>query len=182
MPYIKPDEVVSPKAHWKLIRVLKDGGPGEIAYALGEWDGVPRIGMRWNGMEDSEIGNPQSRGLPTWTMLDSDIYLAIIQKLSERDQVVACSLLGIELPPMVEIMIDHHPSGRFTLKKRPSGQSMFKDVMKDGLFGEEKAHEFVQAAYNEIKNHLDNGTRVILGEFPYYWRDDRDLREDDGRS
>ena len=176
MPYIKPDGVISPKAHWKLIRVLKDGGSGEIAYALGEWDGVPRIAIRWNGTDDSEIGNPQSRGLPTWTMLDSDIYLAIIQTLSEKDQVVACSLLGIELPPMVEIKIDHHPSGNFTLKKRPSGQTMFKDAMKDGLFCESDAREFLQAAYNEIKNHLDNGTRVVLGEFPDYWRDVKDFR------
>ena len=176
MPYIKPDGVVSPKARWKLIRVLKDGGPGEVAYALGEWDGVPRIGIRWNGTDDSEIGNPQSRGLPTWTMLDSDVYLAIIQTLSERDQVVACSLLGIELPPMVEIKIDHHPSGNFTLQKRPSGQAMFEDVMRADLSCEPEAGEFLEAAYNEVKNHLDKGTRVILGAFPDYWREDRDLR------
>ena len=177
MPYIKPDEVVSPKSRWKLIRVLKAGGPGEVAYALGEWDGIARIGLRWNGTEDSKIGNPQSRGLPTWTMLDSDMNLAVIQKLSERDQVVASSLLGIELPPTVEIKIDHHVSGNFTLTKRASGQKIPEDVLTANLAHELAASEFLETAYNEVKNHLDNGTRVILGEFPGDWREFIGLRE-----
>ena len=61
MPYILPQHVVSPKAHWKLIRVLLDRGAGGCAYALGEWDGVKRIGFRWNGYDDGPIGNPGKR-------------------------------------------------------------------------------------------------------------------------
>jgi hypothetical protein len=73
MSYIKPNAVISPKAHWQLSEVLVDCGAGHGAYALGLWQGRPRIGFRWNGDDDNPIGNPQSRGLPTWTMLDEAI-------------------------------------------------------------------------------------------------------------
>lgn len=166
MSYVKPAQVISPKAHWKLIVVLVDGGAGDIAYALGEWDGTPRIGFRWNGTDDNAIGNPQSRGLPTWTMLDQDLHLAIIQKLPEGKQTLACSLLGIETPPVIEIKIAYHPSGRHTLMKRVSGQRMYEDALGDGLFVNMNKVEFLEATYLEIKTHLDHGTRVVLHDFP----------------
>jgi hypothetical protein len=45
------------------------------------WDGERRLGFRWNGTDDNELGNPQSRGLPTWTMLDPKIHKQIIDQL-----------------------------------------------------------------------------------------------------
>jgi hypothetical protein len=97
MPYIKPAEVVSPKAHWSLIDVLLDRGEGDCAYALGIWDGERRIGFRWNGTKDNELGNPQSRGLPTWTMLDSEIHRQIIEQLPPDKLTLARGFLGIKL-------------------------------------------------------------------------------------
>src|ERR1700693_4279709 len=97
MPYIRPSEVVSPKAHWSLIDVLLDRGEGDCAYALGIWDGGRRIGFRWNGTEGNELGNPQSRGLPTWTMLDTEIHKKIIDQLPSDKLAIARGFLGITL-------------------------------------------------------------------------------------
>jgi hypothetical protein len=97
MSYIKPTEVVSPKAHWSLIDVLLDRGEGDCAYALGIWDGERRVGFRWNGTKDNELGNPQSRGLPTWTMLDTEIHRQIIEQLPPDKLAMARGFLGIKL-------------------------------------------------------------------------------------
>lgn len=97
MPYISPTEVVSPKAHWSLIDVLLDRGEGDCAYALGIWDGERRIGFRWNGTADNQLGNPQSRGLPTWTMLDTAIHQKVIEQLPADKLAIARGFLGIKL-------------------------------------------------------------------------------------
>lgn len=97
MSYIKPAEVISPKAHWSLIDVLLDRGEGDCAYALGIWDGERRIGFRWNGTDDNELGNPQSRGLPTWTMLDPEIHQQILERLPYDKLAMARGFLGIKL-------------------------------------------------------------------------------------
>lgn len=86
MSYTKPEDVKSPKAHWYLFEVVLDRGPGDCAYALGEWDGDRRIGFRWNGTEENPIGNPQSRGLATWTMLDEAIHEAVISAVFPADK------------------------------------------------------------------------------------------------
>lgn len=68
--YIKPHDCHSPKAHWTLVLVLEEAAAGGCAMALGRWDGQPRLGMRWNGSAAvGPIGNPQSRGLPTWFLV-----------------------------------------------------------------------------------------------------------------
>jgi hypothetical protein len=95
--YIKPTGVVSPKAHWSLIDVLLDRGEGDCAYALGIWDGERRIGFRWNGTKHNELGNPQSRGLPTWTMLDTEIHKQIIEQLPSDKLAIARGFLKIKL-------------------------------------------------------------------------------------
>jgi hypothetical protein len=79
MAYIPPEEVISPKAHWRLVDVILDGGAGECSYAIGMWDSRRRIGFRWNGEDDAPLGNPQSRGLPTWTILDPNLHKAIVK-------------------------------------------------------------------------------------------------------
>ena len=147
--------------------MLSDGGPGEIAYAVGQWDRVPRIGVRWNGTDDKPIGSPQSRGLATWTMLDPEIYLAIIQKLPDEGmQVLACKHLGIDVSPMVEIRISRHPSGRHTLTKRASGQRMPEDSYKRRLWANLDRADFLAALYDDLRGHLDAGTRVVLRDLP----------------
>jgi len=79
--YIDPADVRSPKRHWTLIDVLydKDGA----AVALGIWDDKPVLAMRWNGSaaEGNPLGNPQSRGLPTWFIVPDQFHDAILGTL-----------------------------------------------------------------------------------------------------
>ena len=69
--YVKPEDVTAPRGSWNLKEVIFNNGPGDCAYALGLWDGEPRIGFRWNGDENNKTGNPTSRGHATWTMLQN---------------------------------------------------------------------------------------------------------------
>lgn len=96
MSYVEPGDVKSPKARWYLFEVVLDRGPRNCAYALGEWDGDRRIGFRWNGNDDNPIGNPQSRGLPTWTMLDEAMHEAVVAMLPPEKRDMARGFLKIK--------------------------------------------------------------------------------------
>ena len=89
MSYIKPEVVKSPRERWHLFEVVLDEKEGDCAYALGEWDGARRIGFRWNGTKEKKIGSPQSRGLPTWMILDEKLYEAVIDLLPSDKQDIA---------------------------------------------------------------------------------------------
>jgi hypothetical protein len=85
--YIKPDLVLAPKRSWQLFHVLYDGGPGGgendratgSSLAIGRWDGKPVLAMRWNGHKGSRLGNPQSRGLPTWFIVPDEHVRQILE-------------------------------------------------------------------------------------------------------
>lgn len=81
--YVKPEEVVSPRKHWNLIKVLRVGEEGDYSIALGRWDNTPALAMRWNGTAESPIGNPQSRGLPTWFIVPDNYRDSILDQLSK---------------------------------------------------------------------------------------------------
>jgi hypothetical protein len=77
--YIPAKNVLSPKGSFHLVRVLSDPGPstddaGKVSYACGFWEGRPVIVTRWNGSDEFPIGNPQSRGLPVWFVIDDNLY------------------------------------------------------------------------------------------------------------
>ena len=86
--YIKPEFVWSPQDRVGFVRVLLNRGPRNCAYALLLFDGVPRIGIRWNGGTTTDpnnrgprhttLGNPQSRGMPLWTTLDPALHEAVL--------------------------------------------------------------------------------------------------------
>jgi hypothetical protein len=70
MAYQHPRRVDAPRRRWKLIDILHNDGDGGAALALGEWDGAKTLAVRWNGSDSEDgIGNPQSRGIPTWFVL-----------------------------------------------------------------------------------------------------------------
>ena len=78
MSYIPPQDVVSPRQHWALFLVILDRGEDDTSYAIGTWDGTPVFASRWNGSKGAPIGMPQSRGLPTWYVLDSHLNDTLI--------------------------------------------------------------------------------------------------------
>jgi hypothetical protein len=85
MAYIDPTTVISPKANWSLIEVVRNEGDGGAALAVGTWTEAGgqvgrRLAVRWNGNANEEhgVGNPQSRGLPTWFMLPEWMHEAVV--------------------------------------------------------------------------------------------------------
>ena len=83
MAYIVPQNVSSPRDHWELVDVLYDGGPQNAAVAFGRWDHREVVVARWNGDDDdgSVLGNPQSRGLPTWFVLPDWLAVTTLRTL-----------------------------------------------------------------------------------------------------
>jgi hypothetical protein len=83
--YIKPNDVHAPRRHWSLIHVLFDGGeasdlnPSASSLAIGRWDNEPVLAMRWNGNQGNPLGNPQSRGLPTWFIIPEQHWNQILE-------------------------------------------------------------------------------------------------------
>ncbi len=96
MAHVPPHEVISPKASWTLVDVVLDRGADGCAYAIGMWDGRRRVGFRWNGNDDSPLGNPQSRGIATWIMLDPKLNFRVLRMVerenSEKVQIMRAFL------------------------------------------------------------------------------------------
>ena len=85
-----PEKVTAPKQRWHLIKVLRQGtseGPESYSIAVGRWDGNPCVAIRWNANEDRPVGNPHSRGLPTWFILPDRLHTEVLGTLprSERE-------------------------------------------------------------------------------------------------
>ncbi len=159
MSYINPETVLSPKKNWQLVEVILDKGAGNPAYAIGLWDHQRRIGFRWNGTDNNPLGNPQSRGLATWTMLDEKLHSAVIALISPDKQKLVSSFLNVA--ENVELKVDYHPSGRRTLKEKLAGQSMYKDL-RGPLFANTDKAQFYRAVANEIAERQAAGQHVTF--------------------
>jgi hypothetical protein len=98
--YQNPNHVKSPKGAVSHLRVIYDGGEQTglsdwhgWSIAELEWYEEPVLGCRWNGSTAaggvSEIGNPQSRGNPTWFILPKPLEEAIksqLEKAPDRER------------------------------------------------------------------------------------------------
>jgi hypothetical protein len=88
--YIPPEEVDSPKSGISEIEVLYDGGssdPDEEFHwsaATFNWYGDKALGIRWNGYRGKEVGNPQSRGRPTWFIIPDELTEVIINEIKMK--------------------------------------------------------------------------------------------------
>lgn len=161
MSYISPKDVHSPKKNWKLVDVIIDEGPGRCAYSIGTWDEHRRIGFRWNGTEENPIGNPQSRGLPTWTMLDEKLHAGVIALAPEEKQDLISSYLN--RPRRIQLVVDKSAgSNRLTLKEREEGKRSYRDLTDDpDLFANLDEKSFYRAVAREIAKRQDAGQHVI---------------------
>lgn len=73
MNFTDPWSVVSPKASVQDVVVIRSTGEHGWALARLLWEGESRLGLRWNGHAANPIGNPQSRGIPTWFVVPPDL-------------------------------------------------------------------------------------------------------------
>lgn len=75
MNYTDPRGVRTPqKRVTGNIDVLHDTGEWGWSMCRLIWDGQQKIGIRWNGsFSENSMGNPQSRGNPTWFILPDEI-------------------------------------------------------------------------------------------------------------
>ena len=84
MSITHPRDVVSPKNHVSNVDVLYAGaGEGGWSVAHLRWDGEPALGIRWNGDSASPLGNPQSRGIPTWFIVPDELRDAVERAVRE---------------------------------------------------------------------------------------------------
>jgi hypothetical protein len=84
MAYVEPSTVWAPKASIRSVEILYNRGAGEWSVARVIWEEVERVGIRWNGGDDSPgIGNPQSRGNATWFLLPPDLESAVLDRIDQ---------------------------------------------------------------------------------------------------
>ncbi len=179
MAHVRADEVRSPKQHWQLIEVLLDRGERDCAYALGEWDGERRIGFRWNGSDENPIGNPQSRGLPTYTMLDRALHEAVIALLPDDKKAFVRRFLGTGvLFDSVTVSDDRRRIILWDLRHTPPvlatvDCAVLRDLIKNPMISDDDCRLLAdrnkdvvsQVAQAMLAQHQfktrDNGVRVI---------------------
>ncbi len=92
MSYITPNLVVSPKKWVSNLNVIYDGGEHSWSLARMTWDGRESIGLRWNGGSDDKrfpgIGNPQSRGVPTWFILPDELSEIVVKMVKGKKSLI----------------------------------------------------------------------------------------------
>jgi hypothetical protein len=88
MPYISPESVLSPKTRVEVVDVVYDQGPVKQSWSIAKlkWDREDAVGIRWNGdADDSSLGSPQSRGIPTWFIVPQAIAGAVLEAAKALD-------------------------------------------------------------------------------------------------
>lgn len=91
--YIVPDGVTSPRSNWCLSKVLANTGDGGWSVAEGTWDGEACLAMRWNGSANTEgVGNPQSRGYPTWFVIPEIFREVILSRFPDLSDGLSCEI------------------------------------------------------------------------------------------
>jgi hypothetical protein len=73
---------------------LYDGGQGAWSAARLGWCGEEKLGIRWNGDEGSGIGNPQSRGNPTWFVIPDELASVVLDRIEEISNQLEGSILS----------------------------------------------------------------------------------------
>lgn len=80
MPYVRPEEVRSPKGRvGEILEVIHDPGEDRMSVARIVWDDEEVIATRWNGNAKQPLGNPVSRGHATWFVVDGYAATSIEQ-------------------------------------------------------------------------------------------------------
>ncbi len=85
MAYVKPQQVLSPKAKvGGIVEVIHDPGEDRMSVARIVWEQEEVVATRWNGNSAQPLGNPVSRGHATWFVVDE--YAAESVEKAARDE------------------------------------------------------------------------------------------------
>jgi len=109
MKYYAPKDVKSPRRCISSVTPLYDGGT-DNAFSLAKitWQGKECIGIRWNvtqGEWDDEnkingtkicVGEPNSRGYPTWFILPNEFLKALLTGKGEISEAIRETLESID--------------------------------------------------------------------------------------
>ena len=90
MNYTDPNTVLTPKGRITDLKVIYDGQEDSWSLAKMKWDGTEVVAMRWNGGLSNgrpTVGNPQSRGKPTWFVVPEEVGGAIEQMLKLSNKI-----------------------------------------------------------------------------------------------
>ena len=74
---MKPQDALSPRDRIEegSLNVIYTSNEGRWSAATMLWDGVRRVGLRWNGdiNDPNDKGNPRSHGQGTWFVLPDEV-------------------------------------------------------------------------------------------------------------
>lgn len=67
----------------------------------------------------------------------------------------------MESEKQIEMQVDYHPSGRYTLKERSPGTVMWIDVNELGLYGNTDQVSFYREVAKRMASHSGQGVVVV---------------------
>ena len=93
--YIDPQTVISPKNKVRDVEVLYDRGPVDYSWSIARLIYGPeeRIGIRWNGDNESKKGVPLANAHPVWFILPKELAGAVKAKVEELNDNREAALL-----------------------------------------------------------------------------------------
>lgn len=100
MPYVKPEEVLSPRSKvLGVVEVIHNPHEGGMAVARIRWkteqgQEEDRIAIRWNGDDERPLGNPISTRQPTWFVVDRYAEAAVEKAAREAAEKSPNSLIA----------------------------------------------------------------------------------------
>ncbi|HTW32866.1 MAG TPA: hypothetical protein VMD76_14385 [Candidatus Sulfotelmatobacter sp.] len=95
MPYVGPEEVLSPKKRvGGILEVIHDPGENGMSVARIIWDEEPVVAIRWNGNSEQPLGNPMSRRQPTWFVVGGYAAASVEQAAREAAEKSPTSLVA----------------------------------------------------------------------------------------
>lgn len=98
MSYTRPEEVLSPRNRVvRVLEVIHDPREEGMSVARVLWkneDGTEQqvIATRWNGNDERPLGNPISRGQPTWFVVDKYAEQAVETAAREQAEKLSTSV------------------------------------------------------------------------------------------
>ncbi len=118
MPFVPPEQVLSPREKVSNLRVIYSGNEGDLAIATMTYAGrKDAVGIRWNGNDEDELGYPKSRNQAVWFVVPEkgaldEIVLWVGEELKAKRPI---KLPSLSIDSALEFLTDKGYS--VTLKK-----------------------------------------------------------------